>query len=139
MIYWTKLSYNLQETWTNTAVKYTNKQNAVCPPSHVFVWIFLEQSLLKNTLSYIYNSLLTFSSKITNPRNRKVNKPYRVLTRKLTWMKHYQMTSTYSVLFIDQITSWNMSSIYCKTNRLENTILRDNNMCFKCFRKSIET
>lgn len=43
-----KLPYNLQEKWTNTAVKYTNEHNAVYPSFHVFVRFVQEQSRIKN-------------------------------------------------------------------------------------------
>lgn len=63
-------------------MKYTNEHNSVYPPFHVSVRFIQEQSRIKNNPSFMYNSFLTSTNKITSPRNTTSNKAEKVLTRK---------------------------------------------------------
>lgn len=132
-----KLPYNLQEKWTNTAVKYTNEHNAVYPPFHVFVRFVQEQSRIKNNPSFMYNSSLTSTNKITSPRNTTSNKAERVLTRKTSVSE----TLSSDIENLCPIHRSNHSLEHCRAFRAKpldqkRKILKDNNMCFKCLSKT---
>ena len=49
-----KLSHNLQEKWTYTAVKYMNDHDVAYPPFGIFVNCIRDQSRIKNNPSFQY-------------------------------------------------------------------------------------
>lgn len=98
-----------------------------------------KQSRIKNKPSFMCNSPLISTSKITNPKNRIVNKLDYVLTRtrKFMWMTQYQVISKTCVLFIDPVIPLNsVEHLLQKPLDQRRTFLREINICFECSRKN---
>lgn len=85
----------------------------------------------------MYKSLLTSTNKITSPRNTTSNKAEIVLTRKTSVSE----TLSSDIENLCPIHRSNHSQEHCRAFRAKpldqrRKILKDNNMCFKCFSKT---
>ena len=122
-----KLPYQLQEKWTNTAVKYTNEHNIVYPPFHVFVNFIREQSRIKNNPSFTYTDKNLNSQKPGDKKEKIASKKTDVSRQQTNSGKENQCPLHKSNHSLEQ----------CKTFRTKSfderrKILKENNMCFRC-------
>ncbi|XP_061170947.1 uncharacterized protein LOC133180435 [Saccostrea echinata] len=125
-----KLPYQLQEKWTNTAVKYISEHHVVFPPFHVFANFIREQSRIKNNPSFAYTDRNLHMQKHSD-------KTLKISSRKTAVSRQPQILRNSGKENQCPLHKTNHSLEQCRAFRTKpfderRKILKDNNLCYRC-------
>ncbi|XP_062572713.1 uncharacterized protein LOC134234663 [Saccostrea cucullata] len=128
-----KLPYQLQEKWTNTAVKYISDHHVVFPPFRVFANFIREQSRIKNNPSFAYTDRNLSIQKQSD-------KTLKYSSRKTALSQTPQISQSSGKENQCPLHKTNHSMEQCRGFRTKSfderrNILKDNNLCFRCCSK----
>ncbi|XP_069114175.1 uncharacterized protein [Argopecten irradians] len=128
-----KLPHNLQERWTNAAVKFTRSNRVTFPPFSFFTEFLRDLSKVKNNPSFLYDQPNT--TKNDKPVQRNLQDRKNISVRKTNADTTQKGDNALKTCFLHNVSSHSLNkcrAFLSKSMEDRKQFLRDKKVCFRC-------